>query len=136
MRAAVLIITYLASIPHSFAGDRPFGIVCEAGRWQGYSVTLDQTTGEMQSEEDAVGFSETMYKFHEDGKKVEVTNALGSAEHSIVRNYPNFRTVAYHYGQDYVVDTVFDDGFVVEKYTRTLLRPTSYTFRKKCTPLR
>lgn len=86
--------------------------------------------------EDGVRFPAVMYTFHEDGMKANVTTDRGTFALSVVRNDLFYRTVAYHYGQDYVVDTVFDDGYVIEQFTRTFLQPTSYTFRKKCVALR
>lgn len=134
MRATLLVFFLAISVETVSAADRPLIVACEAGRWDGYSIYVDQT-GSMKSEEDFISMRSTLYEFSEDGLNATITTDRGKVIVPVANDGVLFRTVAYNYGTDFVVDTVFNDGLIIEKFTRVMAYPTSYIFRKKCTVL-
>lgn len=83
--------------------------------------------------EDGIAHSATIFDFSADGENVDVTTDRGSSTRPIVANHRFYRTVALTVGIDFVVYTIFDDGHVIEQFTRqSSLRPRAYVFEKKC----
>lgn len=137
MRNAMIFAAIAMMGGYASAQDRPFAVGCERGRWDGYFIELDPGSGILKASKDKLGQTGILYEFTEDPTVAFITTDKGRSRIAITSDRYAHRTVSYKYGNDYITDTIYNDGYVIQQYTRSLVDlPVAYTFQKKCSVLR